>query len=61
MNLDEGVPLNIEMNRLSKNFTLSVTMVLTRQFRVRIAIALFLIKLAAEILGCGIEIEQEAE
>lgn len=45
-----------DIKKLSKNFTLIVTIHETRQWKLRKAFATLLIKLAAKILGCGIRI-----
>ena len=47
----------INVNKLNKDYTLKVKVNLTKQFKVRKIIAFGLIKAAAGILGCGIEIE----
>ena len=39
--------------------TLEVTIKIPRQFRFRMAIAVFLIRLAARILGCKLALEAE--
>jgi len=44
------------VNRLTKDVTMTVTVKISRQFRFRLAIALFLIRLAAKILGCKLEV-----
>ena len=47
----------IAVNRLTRQVTMNVTVVTTRQFKWRIALGKELIKLAARVMGCGIRIE----
>lgn len=54
-------PVDMTVNKLNKNITLIVNVKTSRQFLVRKWIAGQLIKLAARILGCGIEINTENE
>ena len=44
------------LNRLPNNVTMHVTIVETREFRLRTWIAKQLLRLAAWVLGCGIEV-----
>lgn len=44
------------INRLTHDETLTVTVKMSRQFRFRLAVAIFLIRLAAKILGCRYEV-----
>lgn len=45
-----------ELKKFSKDTTLKVEVHITRQFKIRVAIASFLIRMAARVLGCGIVI-----
>lgn len=45
-----------KINRLTKNTTLTVKIKTTRQLKVRVVLAMFLLRMAARTLGCGIEI-----
>lgn len=49
----------VTINRLTKDTTMTVMVKMSKQFRFRLAIALFLIKLAAIILGCKFEAKEE--
>ena len=48
-----------EINRLTKNTTLNVKIKTTKQLRLRVVLAMFLLRMAARTLGCGIKIETE--
>lgn len=50
---------DVVVNKLNKNHTVTVRVKISKQFRMRIAIASALIKAAAFVLGCGIEISNE--
>ncbi|MBU2644467.1 hypothetical protein KKI24_07130 [bacterium] len=48
----------IKVKRLDKSkTTLKVKVIVTKQFKIRAAIAIGLVKLAAKVLGSGVEIE----
>ncbi|MFQ5638227.1 MAG: hypothetical protein ACE5IR_09575 [bacterium] len=47
----------ININKLTNNHTMTVKVDVTKQFKARIVVATTLIKAAAWILGCNIEIE----
>ena len=47
----------VNINRLEPGQVLTVDVNITHQFKVRMAIALALIKAAVFVLGCGIEIK----
>lgn len=49
--------ITIGINRLSHDVVMSVTVAMTRQFRLRVWLALKLIRLATWILGCGLKVE----
>lgn len=49
----------VNIYTLGKNNTLTVKVKITTQFKVRLAIAMALLKAAAFVLGCGIRIENE--
>ena len=49
----------LKVDSLNKDFTLEVTVRITRQMRLRMWVAVRLISLAAWVLGCDIEIECE--
>ncbi len=51
----------IEINKLSKNHTLKVDIIGTRELKIRIKIATFFLKLAGRVLGCGISIDANWE
>lgn len=46
-------------NRLDKNVVMNVTLHLTREFKVRYWIAVWLIRLAAWVLNCDVRVETE--
>jgi hypothetical protein len=48
------------IRKLNTNCTLNVRIKITRQFRLRLKAAFFLIHLAAKLLGCGIKIQGES-
>jgi len=45
---------HIKFNKLSKKYTLEVQITITKQFKIRVVLAKYLILCAAHILGCGI-------
>jgi peptidoglycan hydrolase-like amidase len=47
----------VNINRLERNHTMTVKVNITRKFRLRVAIAITLIKAAALVHGCGIKIK----
>jgi hypothetical protein len=47
--------IEVELRKLPSDMSLLIELHLTREFRIRKWIAVNLIKLAAIILGCGIE------
>jgi len=51
----------VNINKLTKDLTLAVKVKVTRQFKARFIVATALIKMAALILGCSIEIENIEE
>jgi hypothetical protein len=44
------------LRKLTSQTTLTVTVNLSREFRARKAVALFLIRLASSVIGCGFEV-----
>lgn len=48
--------LKKDISRLDCNYTMTVIVNITRQFRFRMAIAAVFIKAAAFVLGCGVTI-----
>jgi hypothetical protein len=52
-------PVQINVNKFTKRFTMVVTVHETRRFRLRKWLALRLIRLAAWVLGMGIEVRSE--
>lgn len=46
----------LNISKLDDSVTLSINVNLTREYFIRKKIACFLIKMAAKVLGCGIEI-----
>jgi len=46
------------VNELTKDVTMTVTVKTSKQFRIRLSIALFLIRLATKVLGCRLEVEE---
>lgn len=48
-------PLTVD--KIIKDVTLTVTVKYPAGFKIRLALSMFLIRLAAKILGCGIEME----
>jgi hypothetical protein len=47
------------IRKLNANCALNVRIKVTRQFKLRLKAAVFLIRLAAMLLGCGIKIQGE--
>jgi len=47
----------VNIDKLERNHMMTVKVNITRQFRIRMAVAGALIKAAALVLGCGIEIK----
>ncbi len=54
-------PIPIEMNSLIKDVTLVVSIKQTRQFRIRIWLAMRLWVLGAKIAGCGFRVDESDE
>ena len=50
-----------KIKKLGKNVTLQVTLHFTKQFKMRIWAGQTLLKLAAWVMGCGIEITQSSD
>jgi hypothetical protein len=50
---------NIDITDFGDRYTLHVTVNLTRELKVRMKIAALLFKMAAWVLGCGIEIKEK--
>ena len=48
--------LNVPINKLNDSTTINITTYFTKQFYIRMWIFTRLLKLAAWVLGCGIEI-----
>ena len=53
--------LNTNFRRMSKDFELTVTVTMTREWRIRQAVALSLVKLAAWVLGGRARVIKEEE
>lgn len=49
---------NVNIKKLNHNTTMNIKVKVTRQFRIRTKIAVVLFKVAAFVLGCGVEIEE---
>jgi len=47
------------LKRLNGNYILDIKITISKEFKVRLAIAVFLFRLAARILRCDINIETE--
>ena len=52
--------LPVELKKLSKDITVTVTIRMTPEFRIRKAIAKWLIRLGINILGCRVVIDDES-
>lgn len=50
---------DVTLTRLGRDTTLDINVVITRRFRLRMAVAGGLFKLAAWVLGCAVNIECE--
>jgi len=48
---------SLTVDQIMKEVTLTVTVKIPAGYKFRMAISMFLIRLAAKILGCGIEVE----
>lgn len=48
---------SLTVDQIMKDVTLTVTVKYPAGFKIRLAISMFLIRLAAKILGCRIEVE----
>ncbi len=53
----EGRMKPLTVDKIIKDVTLTVTVKYPAGFKIRLALSMFLIRLAAKILGCGIEME----
>jgi hypothetical protein len=49
----------MDMHNLNKHLTVTVIIHVTREWNIRMAIAKMLIRTAALVLGCNIEIEED--
>lgn len=49
----------VQVNKLSADMVMHITIVESREFRIRKAIALWLLKMATWVLGCGLEVKAE--
>ncbi len=50
-------PKIININKLNSNHCLTIDVNLTKEFRIRTTIAVWLIKLATKVLNCNVEIK----
>ena len=48
----------VDIKKFTKDHTLNVKVNFTKQFRFRVIAAIYLVKMAALILGCNINIEE---
>jgi len=46
------------VDKLTKDVTMTVIVKTSKQFRLRLAIALFLIRMATKVIGCRLEVEE---
>ena len=53
------LPLEMDMHKLGKNLTVTVVIHITHEWRIRMAVAKILIRMAALVLGCNIVIEED--
>ena len=51
---------DFDVKKLDHRTTLKIKVKATRQLKIRVKIAMFLMKTAARILGCGIKIETDS-
>lgn len=51
-------PEIVNLKKFNKDTTLTVTLKITKQFKLRILVALKLIHIATWVLGCGLKIKQ---
>ena len=49
---------SMNLRKLDKRHTLTVTINTTREFKVRVFLAVIFIKIAGFVLGCGIKVEK---
>ena len=49
---------SLTVDQIMKDVTLTVTVKVPTEYKIRLAISMFLIRLAAKILGCRLEIEE---
>lgn len=56
-----AAPAHVDIRRLNKNVTMTVTLTETREWRVRRWLALGLIRMATTVLGCRLEIADSQE
>ena len=53
-----AVPPTITLRRLNRDYTLQVRLIVTREWRLRLQIARFLMRICAHILCCGIHFQE---
>lgn len=56
---DIEIDAEYKLRKLSPEIIMNITLVETKEYKIRRAVALWLIKLATIILGCGIEVEND--
>jgi len=57
--IDMKAPVDYKINKLDDRSTLIVNVVITRQLKIRAAIFTMLIKLAAWVIGSGVQVTQQ--
>jgi len=50
---------NVNLRKLTKDHTIVVKVTTTKEYRFRVYLATILFKLAATVLGCGIELTHD--
>jgi len=53
------MPRDITINKLNRDIELEVKFIYTREWKIRKKVAVWLIKFAAYIMGCGIKFDVE--
>ena len=53
------INMTVRVRKCTQYMVMNVTIVDTKEFKIRKAIAVWLIKLATLVLGCGLEVKEE--
>ena len=54
-------PASVNIRKLNNRSSMTVTLITTREFKIRIFIATALIKIAGLVLGCGIRVKEQSQ